>query len=419
MPPVIVILGAGFAGAYCARGLERRLRPDEAGTIVLDRNNYFVFTPLLVEAGTGSLEPRHTVVPVRDFVREGEFRMAEVVGLDPGTRTVQYRLVGTERVVTLAYDHVVVALGSVTRLPAVEGLRERGIQMKSLGDAVALRDRAIRLLELANATADRDERRRLLHLVVVGGNYTGVEVAGEFDEFMRSAARRYRNIEPGDCRMTLIEREDRILAPLGEDLSAFALRHLERRGVRVLLETTVTEVGDDAVVLTNGQTLATRSVIWCAGIEPSPLNRALGLPLDDQGYIRCDRDLRVVGHRNVWAAGDGAVNPDGEGNAYPATAQHAVRLGAHLARNLAAALRGQETTPCDLSHRGTLAAIGCRTGVARVFGVRLSGFPAWWLWRTVYLLKMPRWSRRVRIAIDWSLNLVFSRDYVQLGVHRR
>lgn len=417
-PPRIVIIGGGYGGAYCAQALERRLRRGEADVLVIDRNNYFVFYPFLVEAGTGSLEPRHAVVPIRAFLRGGDFRMGDVEHVDFEARTVRYRIASTPAV-DVEYDHVVIAVGSVTRLPEVPGLAEHAYEMKTLGDAVALRDRAIRMLELADAVDDRDRKRALLHFVVVGGNFTGAEVAGEYDMFLKQAAEEYPHVEPSDCRITLVELSDRILWALGEDLSDFATEHLRRRGLDILLGTTVTAVHPDHVDLSDGRVLAAHTLIWCAGIAPNPLVQQLALPVDQRGYVRCERDLHVVGYENVWAIGDVAVNPGPDGNAYPATAQHAVRQGAHAASNIIATIRGKPTRPCDLAHLGSLAALGCRTGVARVFGVRLSGFPAWWLWRTVYLLKMPQLSRKIRVALDWTIDLLFSRDYVQLGVHKR
>lgn len=419
--PRIVIVGAGFAGAFAAQGLEKQLRPDEADVLVLDRHNYFVFTPLLLEAGTGNVEPRHTVVPIRAFLKHSEFRMAEVAAMDLSGQTVTYRLVGEDETATAStihYDHLILTPGSTTRLPNVPGLREFGYQVKSLGDAVALRDRAIRLLEQANASDDPDRRRALLHIIIVGGNFTGAEAAGEFDMFLRAALRSYRNVRSDEITVTLVELTDRILASLGPKLSDYATNHLRKRGVDVRLNTTVESIARDHVRLSTGETLAAHTVLWCAGIAPSPLVQRDDLPRDEQGYVLCERDLRVKGFNHVWAAGDSAVNPDPNGNPYPATAQHAVRQGKHLGRNIAAVLRGDSPTPCNLRSQGSLAALGCRTGVAEVMGLKLSGFPAWWLWRTVYLLKMPTLSRKLRVALDWTMDLFFSRDVVQLGVHR-
>lgn len=415
----IVIIGGGYGGAYCAQALGKKLKGLDADVLLIDRNNYFIIYPLLVEAGTGSLEPRHAVVPIRSFVRTGEFRMAEVVGVDLERQEVRYRLGRLDRTETVAYDHLVVAVGSVTRWPDVPGLREHGYEMKTLGDAVGLRDRAIRALEFADAIDDPVLRKGMLSLVVVGGNFTGAEVAGEYDMFVKQAAKHYPRVEPRECRVTIVELSDRILGALGEELSDFAMTHLRRRGFDLRLKTTVSAVHEDRVELSDGSEVEARTVIWCAGIAPSPLIGEIGLPVDERGYVLCDRDLRVRGCDNVWAIGDAAINPDAEGGAYPATAQHAVREGTHAAANIVAVLRSRPTRPCNLANLGSLAALGCRTGVAKIFGVKLSGFPAWWMWRTVYLLKMPTLSRKIRVAIDWTIDLVFSRDYVELGVHSR
>lgn len=414
----VVIVGGGFAGASCAQALERSARRMPLDITIINRNNYFVFTPLLVEAGTGSLEPRHAVVPLRDFLTTSTLRTAEMIGLDPRDRTVTYRVVGEEHTDSITYDHLVVALGSVTRLPAVPGLAEYGFEMKSLGDAVALRDRAIALLEQADATSDADRRRELLHFVVVGANFSGVEVAGEFFNFLREAAGRYANVTPQECTVTLVEIAPRILTALDEDLSAYGLRQLRNCGIRVELQTSVTEVRPDSVQLATGERLPTRTLIWCAGIAPNPLAARLGLPCDERGAIVCDADLRVRGFDTVWAIGDCAANPAPDGGSYPATAQHAVRQGKHLARNIVRSIKGEPTLPCRIRSLGALAALGCRTAVAKVMGVNLAGFPAWFLWRTVYLFKMPGWSRRLRVALDWTMDLLFSRTIVQLGVHR-
>ncbi len=412
-----MILGGGFAGAYCAQALQRQ-RGLDAEVVLIDRNNYFVFTPLLIEAGTGSIEPRHAVVPMRAFLKTAEFLMAEVVGADMERRRITYRLVGADADQAIDYDHLVIALGSVTRLPDVPGLREHGVELKSLADAVGLRDRSIALLERANATEDPQERRALLHFVVIGGNFTGVEAAGEGHMFLQQAARLYRHVDASEATVTLVELGDRILGALGDDLSEYAAAKLRARGMTILLGTTVTEITHDQVTLTDGSTLRTHTAIWCAGIAPNPVTKGWALPVDQRGYILCERDLRVRGMDNVWAIGDGAVNTDAGGTAYPATAQHAIQQGRVLAGNLAAVLGGRPTRPCDIRSRGSLAAIGCRTGVAKVYGIKLSGFAAWWLWRTVYLLKMPTLARKVRVALDWTIDFFFSRDYVQLGLHR-
>lgn len=420
-PPRIVIIGGGFGGAYCAQALERRLRRGEAEVVLLDRQNYFIFYPLLAEAGSGSLEPRHAVVSIRAFLKRTRFIMGGVERVDARTRTVRYLLPDGVTSRELEYDQLVLSPGSVTRLPDVPGLREYGFEMKSLDDAVTMRDRAIRQLEHADVVDDPAERQRLLHFVVVGANFTGVEVAGELHVFLRRACRHYASLRPEDVTVTVVELTDRILPALEPELSRYAADHLRRRGVRIELGRSVSQVGADRAVLDDGRVLEADTVFWCAGIAPSPLVSKGAVPTDERGYIRCDRDLRVTGFEDVWAIGDSAVNLDREGRPYPATAQHAVRQGQHLAKNLVAVLRGRATVACDITSRGAIAALGCRTGVAKVFGLKIAGFPAWFLFRTVYLLKMPGWSRRLRVALDWTMDLLFPKDAVQLGLtrHRR
>jgi NADH:ubiquinone reductase (H+-translocating) len=413
----IVVLGGGFAGAYCARALEKRLRRNDINICLIDRNNYFVFYPLLIEAGTGSIEPRHAVIPIRSFLRRADFRRGEVTAVDTDRREVSYRITGSDRVELIRYEHLILALGSITKMPNVPGLREWGLQIKGLTDAIALRDRAINLLELADATPNLEERRALLHLIVVGANFTGVELAGEFQYFLRDATRLYKNISVNDCCITLIEIADRILPALDADLAAYAAQRLEGLGVRILLKRSVKEIFPDGVETDDTARLSSHTVIWAAGVAPNPLIRNLTLPVDNLGYILCERDLRVRGFENVWAIGDCAVNPGPDGKPYPATAQHALREGEDLAFNIAEVIRGRVPRPCNIATRGSMAALGGHKAVARIFNWNLTGFPAWFVRRTYYLMKIPGWSRKARIAVDWTLNLLFSRDIVQLGIH--
>lgn len=415
----MLILGGGFGGAYCAKRLGRVADPLGIRITLIDRHNYFIFYPLLAEAGTGSLEPRHAVVSLRAMLgRHVEFVMAEVAAVDTDARRVTVRLTGTDVERPLEYDELVIALGSETMLPPVSGLAEHAFEMKTLADAVALRDRAIAMLEHANAIEDPDERRGLLEFAVVGGSYTGVEVAGEFDVFLREAARHYPNIDRREIRVHLIEAADRVLPTLDKDLADYATQKLRGRGVQVVLGRPVTAVHDDHVLLDDGTPIGARTCIWAAGIQPTPLTAELALPTDRRGYLLCDTHMRVEGCERVWAIGDCAINPDPDGRPYPATAQHASQMANALAKNIARKLSDRPTRPFVYKTRGTLAALGCRTAVAKVFGLKLSGFIAWWLWRTVYLMKMPGWGRRFRIALEWTADLFFRRDYVQLGVHR-
>ena len=413
----VVIIGGGFAGAYCAQRLERLLGAQAHNVLLLDRNNYLTFSPLLIEAGTGSLEPRHAVVSIRSFLRRARFAMGNVTAIDFANKTVTYQPAEDGQTRTAPYEHLVLAPGSITLLPGVPGLTEFGFEMKSLTDAVALRDRAIWMLEAADGEPDPQMRAGMLHFVVAGGSFTGVEVAGEFDTFLHQASRRYHNIAPGECRITLVERGDRILPALDRDLAEYAAQRLRARKVDLVLNTTIGRVERDHILLHDGRRIDTHTVIWCAGIAPCPLVRTLDLPKDTRGYILCEPDLRVKGTTDVWGIGDCAVNTDPTGQAYPATAQHAIREGIAAADNIAAVLGGRPTRPFVYKSRGSLAPLGCRTAVAKIGPIKLSGLTAWFLWRTVYLLKMPGLARKLRVALDWTLDWFFHRDYVQLGVH--
>jgi NADH:ubiquinone reductase (H+-translocating) len=373
-PQRIVIVGGGFGGAYCARGLVRAGVGREAEIVLVDRHNYFLFYPLLVEAGIGELEPRHVTVPIRAFLPGATFRMAEVQGVDFDRQEVIFQGLADLQPHRVRYDQLVIALGSVTQLPDVPGLRQHGFELKGLGDAVALRDRAIALAEAAASERDPARRRALLHFVVVGANFTGTEVAGEFDVYLRELAHRHPELDPSDCRITLVEITDRILPAVDADLANYARQHLIRRGVDIRLRTSVERVEPEHVMLEGGEQIATHTLIWCAGIAPNPLLNELPLPKDKRGYLLCEPDLRVRGCERVWAIGDGAVNCDPDGKPYPATAQHAVREGQHLARNVARILRGSPAEPFHYRAYGSVAAVGCRTGVAKIFGLKLAGF---------------------------------------------
>lgn len=413
----IVILGGGFGGAYCAQRLEDMAERMNAEIVLMDRRNYFIFYPLLVEAGTGALEPRHAVVSIRSFLKRTNFICAEALEIDTAAQEVVYRIAAEEGNRRLSYDHLVLSLGSVTRMFNIPGLKEYAFQLKSIGDTVGLRDRAIQMMETAEQMEDEGLRREYLHFVFVGASYTGVEAAGEFHAFMTEAARRFERVTSRDIQVTLVEFADRILPTLDEKLANYALNELQNRRVSVRLKTTIKELTPDTATLTDGTVLRTRTVVWTAGIAPPPFIEQL--PFEKQrGYVVTDRALRVAGQKNVWAIGDCAVNPDDKGNPYPATAQHASRQGKHLAKNLARVFAGEEPLPCNIKTQGSLAAFGCYHAVADVFGFRISGFPAWFLWRSVYLMKMPGLARKMRVMLDWTAELFFRRDIVQLGIHR-
>jgi NADH dehydrogenase len=443
----VVILGGGFAGAYAAKRLAKVL-PKNWELTLIDRNNFLVFYPLLVEAGVGNIEPRHVVVPIRDFIGDQQsggllaslveliaypltlfsgprvrgahdFRLAEVLGANLHSQQIHYRMVGNDEPSSMHYDHLLIALGSVTKMPPIPGLAENGLELKSLADSIALRDRAVQLLELANTVDDDEERRALLRVVVVGANFTGVELAGEYQDFLSAACGSYRNIGEGDISVVVLEMGDRILPALDEKLAQYAYKHLTRRRLDIRTKTSVTEVCSDHVILTTGEKLPTYTCVWAAGIAPSPvLDHVEGLPRDEKGWISCGADLRLKGFDNVWAAGDLAHVQRTDGKSYGATAQIASREGACAANNIWKSIRQEHPVPFEYTDAGSIAALGCRTAVAKVFGINVSGFVAWWFYRTVYVAKMPSWSRRIRIVMDWTIDLFFKRDIIQLGMAR-
>jgi NADH:ubiquinone reductase (H+-translocating) len=412
----IIILGGGFAGAYCAQALENHRCEKQAEVLLINRHDYLLFYPLLVEAGIGNVETRHAVISLRAFLKNTAFRMGDILDVDISRREVTFQVGDEGEVEKLAADHLIFALGSIAHLPDVPGLATYGYSMKTLTDAIILRDRAIELLETADGISDDQKRRALLHFVVVGGNFSGVEVAGEFNSYLRRAKSRYRNIHPSDIHVTLINRADFILKELDEDLGRYALHEMQRSGVSFKFGTTVQRIEHGQTTLTNGETLATHTVIWCAGTAPHPLIRKTGLPVDERGYILCERTLRVKGFGNVWAAGDCAINVDAQGKHYPFTAQHAVKEGVHLARNLTRVIEGQAPLPCNIRSLGSLALIGHHVGVAKILRFKFSGCFAWFFYRTIYLIKLPGWSRRIRTALDWTLDVFFPRNQVQLGI---
>jgi NADH:ubiquinone reductase (H+-translocating) len=416
----IVIVGGGFGGAYAAQTLAKKA-PRDTEVVLIDRQNFLLFYPLLIEAGVGQLEPRHVTVPIRKFLgKRATFVMADVEQIDLQQEQITYRVAGLLGPLLMHYDQLILAPGSITKLPSIPGLSEHAFELKSLQDSIEFRDRGIRLLEMANTVSDPDTRRALLRVVIVGANFSGVELAGEYHEFLTSQTHSYPNLSESDVEVVLVEYADRILPAIDADLARFARKNLESRGLVVHTKTSVTEVASDHAILTTGERVPTYTTVWTAGIAPSPLTRIIpGLPVNDRGYIICDRTTKVKDLENVWAVGDSAFIPTKDGKPHAATAQNASRQGPLAAANVLRKMRSEPLKEFNFNEIGSLAAIGCRTAVARVFGIKVSGLLAWFMFRTVYVMKMPSWSRRVRILIDWTLSLFFRQEPVQLGVRER
>jgi NADH:ubiquinone reductase (H+-translocating) len=413
----VVILGGGFAGIYTARELDRH---QAAGieTALISEDNFFLFTPMLSEIVASSIDTRHVVNPIRRMFRHIRFMEARVNGVDFQRREVKVLLpTGVEHPV--AYDHLVIALGSVINYFGLPGVEEHSLPLKTLADAIVLRNRAIQRLEEADILPER-ERAPYLTFVVAGGNLSGVELAGELNDFLRSALDAYSHIRQAEVRLVLAEARDRLMSELSPSLANFTRRKLTERGVEVRLNAPVIEASEAEIVLggatDNDRTvIATRNLIWTAGVAPTPSVEAFGIPLS-KGRIEVDQAMRVPNHHNVWALGDVALIPDGRGSFQPQTAQHAVREGRLLARNIVRSISGRRPRPFRYHTMGMLATIGHRSGAGEIFGLKISGFPAWLAWRTYYLMRLPRFDKRLRVMLDWTLDLFFPRDIVQLKI---
>jgi NADH:quinone reductase (non-electrogenic) len=423
--PTIVILGAGFGGLYTARRLDALLKRGDgprANVVLIDRHNYFQMTPLLFEAGSGVLEPRHTVSPVRKLLRRVRFVQASVSEVDLDRRVVRAEPVcGGERL-DVPYDHLVLALGGTTNTGVLPG-GDRAMTFKSLADAIRLRNHTIRLFERADAEPDANRKRRMLTFVIIGGGLVGTELAGEWIDFLHNLARSYAYIDRTQLRVELVHGGKRVMPEMDAPQAAYATGVLSGRGVRVRLGTRVSRVEFDehehafAVHLSGGaEPIEACTVVAANGVCVNPIIDRLVLDKDRKGRVLTDATMRSTSRPDVWALGDCAHVPAPDGGAYPQLAQHAMREGKLLAHNLVATLRGEPPTPFVYEKKGTLAALGHRTGVGRIGRFKVRGFVAWWIWRTFYLLQMPRWNRRVRIAFDWAIALLFKNDIVELDV---
>ena len=414
----IVVLGGGFGGVHTALHLERlaRATPDLEITLI-SHDNFFLFTPMLHEVAASDLDITHIVSPIRTLLRRTTVFIGDVQAIDLQARQVTVSHGYDRHTHTLAYDHLVVGLGSITNFYDLPGLEQRALTMKSLGDAIHLRNRVIAALEEADTECQRD-REGLLTFVVAGGGFAGVETVAGLNDFIHEGLRLYPRISPARVRTVLVHSGPVILPELGEKLGRYAAQKLRARGVDILTSARVARVTDDGVHLEDGRCIPSRVVVWTAGTSPHPLLHELPCTLD-RGRIVVDETLAVPGWPGVWALGDCAVVPDRRtGKPHPPTAQHALREARTAAQNILAAMRGRRATAFDFRTIGQLAAIGRRTGVARILGVNFSGFFAWWLWRTIYLSKLPRFEKKLRVAIDWTLDLIFTKDFVQFQTVR-
>jgi NADH:ubiquinone reductase (H+-translocating) len=415
----ILILGGGFAGLQAAIHLDNTLArsPDVEITLV-NRDNFFLFTPMLHEVAASDLDLNNIVSPIRQLLKQVHFFAGDVESIDLDRKLVTVSHGFDRHCHDLSYDHVVIGVGSITNFFGIHGLEERALTMKSLGDAIHLRNRLIALLEEADTECSADIRGPLLTFVVAGGGFAGVETVAAVNDFVRHALRYYANLREDMLRVVLVHPGAVILPELGDKLGRYTEEKLSKRGVEVRVQTRVDTLTERGVELSTGEMIETAALIWTAGTSPNPVLATL--PCEkEHGRVKVNEMLQAPNWPGVWALGDCAVVPDRKtGNSYPPTAQHALREGKVVAHNLIASVRGGAMKPFSFSTIGQLAAIGQRAGVANIFGINFSGFPAWWLWRTIYLSKLPRFEKKLRVALDWTLDLLFGKDLVQFQTFR-
>jgi NADH dehydrogenase len=412
----IVVLGGGFGGVPATRHLERACGRDVEITLV-SRDNFFILTPLLFEACSGTLELRHCAQPIRPALRRSRFVEATVEDVDV-ERSVVHAVAAEGARYELPYDHLVVALGATTNLALIPG-SATAFTFKTMADALVLRNHVIERFERADAATDPDLRRRWLTIAVIGGGLVGVELLGELTAFADDVLRYYPRLRRDELRFHLFEAGPRILPEVDAKLAEVALRVLRRRGADIRVSTPVRSLEPGRIHLA-GETIDAGTVVLAAGIVPNAAAARIPVDHDERGRIVVDGAMRSRSHPNVWALGDCAAIPGPDGRPYPALAQHAIREAKRLARNVAAVAEGRPPAPFVFRSLGTMAALGHSRAVAEVMGVRLTGFPAWWFRRTYYLFQMPRWDRRLRIVLDWTVALFFRPDItkVDLAVER-
>ena len=398
-----MILGGGFAGAYVARLLGAR------GATIVSLENFMLYTPLLPEAASGTLEPRHAVVPLRVMCPSAELLLGTATGIDLGAHTAQIDTeVGTQ---TVRWSELVLALGAVPRVAPVPGLTEHGLSFKSLADAIHLRNHVLRELEAADAATDDAERARRLTFVFVGAGYAGVEALAELADLTEDAARYYPRLKDVPRRWVLVDAAPKILPEIPSRLGDYAAHELEQRGIEIYVSTTLESVSHDGVVLAGGRSIPTATLVWTAGVMANPLLGELGLPLDERRRVEVDEFLRVRGHEHVWSLGDCARVPNTRSDRPdPPTCQHALRQARQLAKNIQGDLR-----PYGYRMLGQVATLGRYKGIADVLGVRLRGFPGWFVTRSYHLYQLPLLSRKLRVVVDWTTSLLFKRDIAELG----
>ncbi|MGE5286401.1 MAG: NAD(P)/FAD-dependent oxidoreductase [Micromonosporaceae bacterium] len=422
--PRILIVGGGYVGMYTALRLRRKLRRGEAEICVIDPKSYMTYQPFLPEAAAGNLAERHVVAPLRQVLRGVQVLNGSVTAISSSQRYVDFQpVVGESR--RIRFDIIVVAPGSISRTLPIEGLADRGIGFKTVGEAIYLRNHVLTQLDIAASTHDPGVRRRALTFVFVGGGFAGVEALAELEDMARDACRYYPGVEPGDMRWLLVEATHRILPEVGPKMGQRAQEELRSRGIELRLDTRLKSAVGGRIVLDDGTEFDANTLVWTAGVKAHPMLAESDLPLDSAGRLKATAELTVQGRPGVFTAGDCAAVPDltapdgGAATMCAPNAQHAVRQARRLALNIVAYLRSKPLKPYRHAYAGSVASLGLHRGVAYIYRVKLTGWPAWFLHRTYHLARVPTLNRKVRVVADWTLALFFPREIVSLGTVER
>lgn len=408
---------------YTALRLQRKLKRGEAEVVVVEPQPYMTYQPFLPEAAAGSISPRHVVVPLRRVLPGCRIVVGEAENIDHARRVATVVTPATEEEggvpMRIAYDHLVLAPGSVSRTLPIPGLADHGVGFKTVEEAIGLRNHVLEQLDIASSTRDAGVREAALTFVFVGGGYAGVEAIGELENMARYAVRYYGDIRPEEMKWVLVEASNRILPEVGEEMGKYAIRELRGRNVDIRLETRLESCANRVAVLSDGDRLPTRTVVWTAGVKPHPVLAATDLPLTERGRLRAEATLRLAGTDCAWAAGDAAAVPDvtaeKPGTDCAPNAQHAVRQAKVLADNVVAQLRGQPLQEYRHTYVGSVASLGLHEGVAYLYGRKIKGYPAWFMHRAYHLSRMPTFNRKARVLAEWILAGLFKREIVSLG----
>ncbi len=412
----VLVVGGGFGGALGARHLERLLKGTGRRILLVAPENFMLFSPMLPEAASGTIEPRHAVIPLRELLDDTEVRIGRVTAFDPERRTATVTdSAGSEH--DIEFHTALLSPGSKPTMFPIPGLAENAVGFKTLADAIWLRNRVLHQLDIAEAERDLERRRQHLTFTFIGGGYAGVEALAELESLARDAVRRYPGLSRRDFRWVLIEAQDSLLPGLHPKLASFTERNLRSRHIEVHLNTRLESCTDHRGVLSNERIAPylSETIVWTAGQRPVPVAPLWQLPVDNAGYVPVDSGMRVVDRDGLYAVGDFAAVPDPDGGPAPNTAQHALRQAKVAAQNIAADFDAAEPTTFTYRSRGLAVTLGKWQGTAQVRSKTFTGPLAWWMGRSYHLLMMPGLSRRARVVSDWTMGLLFPRDVAQLG----